>query len=51
LIVHAASADGSEQQARFHLPGEREYHDATFSAALLVMLGVKSTTKDRWRQV
>lgn len=30
---------------------EREYHDATFNAALLVMLGVKSTSKDRWRQV
>ena len=35
----------------FIFPGEREYHDATFSAALLVMLGVKSTSKDRWRQV
>jgi hypothetical protein len=35
----------------FIFPGEREYHDATFNAALLVMLGVKSTSKDRWRQV
>ena len=35
----------------FIFPGEREYHDATFDAALLVMLGVKSTSKDRWRQV
>jgi hypothetical protein len=35
----------------FIFPGEREYHDATFSATLLVMLGVKSTSKDRWRQV
>jgi hypothetical protein len=35
----------------FIFPGEREYHDASFSAALLVMLGVKSTSKDRWRQV
>jgi len=35
----------------FIFPGEREDHDATFNAALLVMLGVKSTSKDRWRQV
>ena len=35
----------------FIFPGEWEYHDATFSAAMLVMLGVKSTSKDRWRQV
>jgi hypothetical protein len=35
----------------FIFPGEREYHDAAFNAALLVMLGVKSTSKDRWRQV
>ncbi|HMO04421.1 MAG TPA: type II restriction endonuclease [Kiritimatiellia bacterium] len=35
----------------FLFPGEREYHDASFDAALLVMLGVKSTSKDRWRQV
>ena len=35
----------------FIFPGEREYHDATFNAALLVILGVKSTSKDRWRQV
>jgi len=35
----------------FIFPGEREYHDAKFNTALLVMLGVKSTSKDRWRQV
>jgi hypothetical protein len=35
----------------FIFPGEREYRDATFNATLLVMLGVKSTSKDRWRQV
>ena len=35
----------------FIFPGEREYHDAKFNAALLVMLSVKSTSKDRWRQV
>ena len=35
----------------FIFPGEQQYHDAAFDASLLVMLGVKSTSKDRWRQV
>jgi hypothetical protein len=35
----------------FIFPGEKEYHDAKFDPELLVMLGVKSTSKDRWRQV
>jgi hypothetical protein len=35
----------------FLFPGESEYRDQQFNAALLVMLGVKSTAKDRWRQV
>lgn len=35
----------------FLFPGEEEYRDETFDTALLVMLGVKSTSKDRWRQV
>jgi hypothetical protein len=35
----------------FLFPGQDEYHDQAFDASLLVMLGVKSTSKDRWRQV
>lgn len=35
----------------FIFPGQDEYHDEAFDASLLVMLGVKSTSKDRWRQV
>jgi hypothetical protein len=35
----------------FIFPGQLEYHDEAFDAALLIMLGVKSTSKDRWRQV
>jgi hypothetical protein len=35
----------------FIFPGQKEYHDSSFDASLLVMLGVKSTSKDRWRQV
>jgi hypothetical protein len=35
----------------FIFPGQREYQNGAFEAALLVMLGVKSTSKDRWRQL
>jgi hypothetical protein len=35
----------------FLFPGETEYRDQTFNPAQLIMLGVKSTSKDRWRQV
>lgn len=35
----------------FLFPGEAEYHDPSFSAALLTMLGAKTSCKDRWRQV
>jgi len=35
----------------FIFPGEQQYHDPSFSKSLLVMLGVKSSSKDRWRQV
>jgi len=41
----------ASNKPHFIFPGEREYHDATFNAALLVMLDVKSTNKDRRRQV
>jgi len=35
----------------FMFPGSNEYHDINFDVRLLTMLGVKSTCKDRWRQV
>jgi hypothetical protein len=35
----------------FLFPGPSEYRDPTFPAAMLTMLGAKSTLKDRWRQV
>lgn len=35
----------------FLFPGASEYHDRSFNATKLTMLGVKSTCKDRWRQV
>ncbi|MGR9578397.1 type II restriction endonuclease [Pandoraea sputorum] len=35
----------------FLFPGVNEYHDPAFDSSRLTMLGVKSTCKDRWRQV
>ena len=35
----------------FLFPGEAEYHNSKFPTSRLTMLGVKSTCKDRWRQV
>tara|TARA_B100001939_G_C16946275_1_gene620512 strand:+ start:3251 stop:4486 length:1236 start_codon:yes stop_codon:yes gene_type:complete len=35
----------------FLFPSAEDYHNPSFPAALLTMLGVKSTCKDRWRQV
>lgn len=35
----------------FLFPGQYEYHDTAFPVARLSMLAVKSTCKDRWRQV
>jgi hypothetical protein len=35
----------------FIFPGENEYHDKNFDSLRLTMLGVKSSCKDRWRQI
>lgn len=35
----------------FLFPSVEKYHDPHFSTELLTMLGVKTTLKDRWRQV
>jgi hypothetical protein len=35
----------------FIFPGIKEYHSPEFNPLLLTMLGVKSSCKDRWRQV
>ena len=35
----------------FLFPGQGEYHDSSFDPWYLSMLAVKSTCKDRWRQV
>ncbi|MGB4400074.1 MAG: type II restriction endonuclease [Daejeonella sp.] len=35
----------------FLFPGKKQYHSGAFDAILLTMLGVKTTAKDRWRQI
>lgn len=35
----------------FLFPGIKEYHDDSYPASKLTMLGAKTTCKDRWRQV
>lgn len=48
-------ARGAETENRnrpdFLFPGPAEYHDPDFPSHALLMLGAKSTCKERWRQV
>jgi len=41
----------NKQKPDFLFPGAKEYHDAGFSGDRLLMLGAKTSCKDRWRQV
>jgi hypothetical protein len=51
-LLHARGAR-TEGNARpdFLFPGQEEYLSPTFDPGKLLMLGAKSTCKDRWRQV
>jgi hypothetical protein len=51
LKFKAQACTESTNKPDFLFPGEREYHDEAFDAELLVVLGAKSTVKERWRQV
>lgn len=44
-------ATENKSKPDFLFPGHEEYHDPQFDSVNLTMLGVKSTCKDRWRQV
>jgi len=46
-----AKTTENKSKPDFIFPSITEYHDSTFNISLLTMLGVKSTCKDRWRQV
>lgn len=51
--MHYSRTAITENKAKpdFLFPGQAEYHDPAFNPLMLTMLGVKSTCKDRWRQV
>jgi hypothetical protein len=51
--VRFAHAVVTENRSKpdFLFPGAAEYHDSQFPAERLTVLGVKTTCKDRWRQV
>lgn len=53
LGIRADRTPVTEGKAKpdFVFPGISEYRNAEFPSDLLTMLGVKSTCKDRWRQV
>jgi len=48
--TRAALTEG-RSRPDFLFPGQDEYHDPAFNPLRLTMLAVKSTCKDRWRQV
>lgn len=51
--IHYSRGQVTENNSKpdFVFPGIAEYHTGGFSSAQLSMLGVKSSCKDRWRQV
>ncbi len=51
LRYEAQAITEAQNKPDFIFPGSAEYHDPRFDAALLVMLGAKSTLKERWRQI
>jgi hypothetical protein len=51
LKYDAQAVTEGQNKPDFIFPGSAEYHDPRFDAALLVMLGAKSTLKERWRQI
>jgi hypothetical protein len=51
LLFSSQGVTELKKKPDFLFPGAREYHDARFDRSTLRMLGVKSTCKDRWRQI
>ncbi len=51
--IHYTRTPTTENKAKpdFIFPGIKEYQDIDYDTNLLTMLGVKSSCKDRWRQV
>lgn len=51
LVFQRGAETENRSKPDFLFPGKLEYRDPGFPEGLLSMLGVKSTCKDRWRQV
>jgi hypothetical protein len=51
--IHYARTPVTENKSRpdFIFPGKEQYHDPYFDTRKLTMLGVKSSCKERWRQI
>ena len=50
LFTRGARTEG-KKRPDFLFPTEADYHNPNFDPALLTLLGVKQSCKDRWRQV
>jgi hypothetical protein len=51
LVFERGVVTENRSKPDFLFPGHAPYHDAEFPTTRLTMLGVKTTCKDRWRQV
>ena len=51
LVFSRGKKTEGNRKPDFIFPGIDQYRDPAFSTAALTMLGVKTTCKDRWRQV
>jgi hypothetical protein len=51
LRYEAQAVTEDKNKPDFIFPGSKEYRDQQFKSELLVMLGAKSTLKERWRQI
>ena len=51
LKFTAQARTEAKNRPDFLFPGELEYHNKSFDSSRLVMLGAKSTVKERWRQI
>ena len=51
LLFQRGAKTEHRSKPDFLFPGQHAYHDAGFPNMLLTMLGVKTSCKDRWRQV
>ena len=51
LLFERGAKTENRSKPDFLFPGQQAYHTADFPRTLLTMLGVKTSCKDRWRQV